>query len=88
VERWSISTPIYEQVCSDTKAKNLGVSFTKTYKVAYHQTNNNNSVEVVGSGFWVLMSTLQGLCVHSVYPKAILLDVQYKANLGRVKLKG
>jgi hypothetical protein len=57
-------------------------------KVAYHQTNNNNSVEVVGSGFWVLMSTLQGLCVHSVYPKAILLAVQYKANLGRVKMKG
>jgi hypothetical protein len=33
------------------------------------------------------MSSLQGLCVHSVYPKAIL-DVQYKANPGRVQMKG
>ncbi len=43
-------------------------------------------VEVVGSGLGTHVDPCKG-CVHSVYPKAIL-DVQYKANRGRVKMKG
>jgi hypothetical protein len=53
-------------------------------KVAYHQTNNSGSCWK-----WVGYSCHRPCkgCVHSVYPKAIL-DVQYKANRGRVKMKG